>query len=351
MTRCLDALEGHPSVSQLAKNVWLTLCNDQILQTAQFDLYRCCHLALESMVTHPHEAAITRMTVAIVSILAAKIPIDRTTTLGANARYMDFMLGIVQGKLDEHYASMQAAPAGAIAVPPDVTLKFTLSALWNLTDESPGTSEQFLAHAGLDVVLRVLETYQDEPSIQTKILGLLNNVAEVERLKERLASHAVLRAVLTLLGSQKIEVSYFAAGILAHLCVGPVQWETRPSWREALEALEERIKQWGRPANEMVAYRSFRPFFPLLARSDLPGVQLWAVWAVRHVCGKSDKSESRYLPLFLEEDGHAAIQAILDGQLPPGNTSQLIQSLCHEILVRIQAHQAALSSSFLSSST
>lgn len=101
----------------------------------QFDLYRCCHLALESMVTHPNEAAITRMTVAIVSILAAKIPIERTTTLGANARYMEFMLGIVQGKLEEHYANIQHLPPNHNPPQPDVTLKFTLSALWNLTGE------------------------------------------------------------------------------------------------------------------------------------------------------------------------------------------------------------------------
>lgn len=42
--------------------------------------------------------------------------------------------------------------------------------------------------------------------------------------------------------------------------------------------------QWEQPQQEMVAYRSFNPFFPLLKRKDAPQVQLWAVWAIQHVC-------------------------------------------------------------------
>lgn len=33
----------------------------------------------------------------------------------------------------------------------------------------------------------------------------------------------------------------------------------------------------------MVAYRSFSAFLRMLKRFDLPGVQLWAVWAIHHV--------------------------------------------------------------------
>ena len=50
---------------------------------------------------------------------------------GSKPQYMAKLLQIVEQKLH----------AGEV----DVTLKFTLSALWNLTDESPSTCEMFLS--------------------------------------------------------------------------------------------------------------------------------------------------------------------------------------------------------------
>lgn len=41
----------------------------------------------------------------------------------------------------------------------DATLKFTLSALWNLTDESPTTCRHFIENQGLDLFVKVLEVY------------------------------------------------------------------------------------------------------------------------------------------------------------------------------------------------
>ena len=67
----------------------------------------------------------------------------------------------------------------------------------------------------------------------------------------------------------------------------------------------EVVSSWDYPKEEMVAYRSFRPFFPLLAvhqvravlsvaeitphfaHAQEEAVQLWAVWAIHHVCTKN----------------------------------------------------------------
>ena len=59
------------------------------------------------------------------SILAAKISTEQTSTLGSQASYMKKLLSIVRGRMQENVM--------------DITMKFTLSALWNLTDESPRT--------------------------------------------------------------------------------------------------------------------------------------------------------------------------------------------------------------------
>lgn len=91
-----------------------------------------------------------------------------------------------------------------------------------------------------------------------------------------------------MLKSEQIDVSYFAAGIIAHLACEP-GWEkyTVNGKDEVLVELRYAVKQWVPPEGEMVAYRSFQPFFGLLNSTDTPQVQLWAAWAILHVCTKN----------------------------------------------------------------
>ena len=59
----------------------------------------------------------------------------------------------------------------------DITFYYTLSALWNLTDESPLTCQVFLGEGGLELFIDVLDTFPGDKCIETKVLGLLNNIA------------------------------------------------------------------------------------------------------------------------------------------------------------------------------
>jgi Zyg-11 family protein len=58
--------------------------------------------------------------------------------------------------------------------------------LFLLTDESPTTCNVFLEEGGMDLFLEVLMTFQDECAVETKVLGLINNIAEVPQLRSRL---------------------------------------------------------------------------------------------------------------------------------------------------------------------
>lgn len=60
-----------------------------------------------------------------------------------------------------------------------------------------------------------------------------------------------------LLHSQQIDVSYFAAGIMAHLAAeGPVAWKRFDSLRDdILKELGDVVISWDPPEGEMVAYR------------------------------------------------------------------------------------------------
>lgn len=101
----------------------------------------------------------------------------------------------------------------------------------------------------------------------------------------------LMEVLHTLLKSEHIDVSYFAAGIVAHLTSDGVQnWTVTSCMRdEMLCELSSSVSEWKVPETEMVAYRSFKPFFPLLKKDMDHEVQLWAVWAIHHVCTKNRK--------------------------------------------------------------
>lgn len=73
---------------------------------------------------------------------------------------------------------------------------------------------------------------------------------------------------------------------MAHLLTGGAsQWDAEklPPYTVLLEELEGAILSWKQPNKEMVAYRSFKPFLPLLLSYETYQAQLWALWAIQHV--------------------------------------------------------------------
>ncbi|OWK04530.1 ZYG11B, partial [Cervus elaphus hippelaphus] len=249
--------------------------------------FEAAKLVMQWLCNH-EDQNMQRMAVAIISILAAKLSTEQTAQLGAELFIVRQLLQIVKQKTNQNSV--------------DTTLKFTLSALWNLTDESPTTCRHFIENQGLELFMRVLESFPTESSIQQKVLGLLNNIAEVQELHSELMWKDFIDHISSLLHSVEVEVSYFAAGIIAHLISrGEQAWTLSRSQRNSLlDDLHSAILKWPTPECEMVAYRSFNPFFPLLGCFTTPGVQLWAVWAMQHVCSKNRMYQER---IGLEEHG------------------------------------------------
>ncbi|XP_044157430.1 protein zyg-11 homolog B [Bufo gargarizans] len=292
----LKAMKNFPNHQQLQKNCLLSLCSDRILQDVPFNRFDAAKLVMQWLCNH-EDQNMQRMAVAIISILAAKLSTEQTAQLGAELFIVRQLLQIVRQKTSQSLV--------------DTTLKFTLSALWNLTDESPTTCRHFIENQGLELFMKVLETFPSESSIQQKVLGLLNNIAEVKELHSELMWKDFINQISKLLHSVEVEVSYFAAGIIAHLVSRTEEtWTLSPSLRDTmLEQLHSAILSWPTPECEMVAYRSFNPFFPLLACFSTPGVQLWAVWAMQHVCSKNPV---RYCSMLIEEGGLEKLHRIRD---------------------------------------
>ncbi|XP_041704825.1 protein zyg-11 homolog isoform X2 [Coregonus clupeaformis] len=315
----LEAMRTFPNHQQLQKNCLLSLCSDRILQEVPFNRFEAAKLVMQWLCNH-EDQNMQRMAVAIISILAAKLSTEQTAQLGAEL-FIVKLLHIVRQKATQSVV--------------DATLKFTLSALWNLTDESPTTCRHFIENQGLDLFIKVLESFPSESSIQQKVLGLLNNIAEVGELHMELMVQGFLDHICSLLHSPEVEVSYFAAGILAHLTSrGEAAWTLSITLRsDLLEQLHSTILKWPTPACEMVAYRSFNPFFPLLECFHTPGVQLWAAWAMQHVCSKN---APRYCSMLLEEGGLHQLEKV---QTHP-DTHADVMRLAESILASLQRHQA-----------
>ncbi|XP_053549438.1 protein zyg-11 homolog B isoform X1 [Bombina bombina] len=305
----LEAMKQFPNHQQLQKNCLLSLCSDRILQDVPFNRFDAAKLVMQWLCNH-EDQNMQRMAVAIISILAAKmytsvlllrrnreLSTEQTAQLGAELFIVRQLLQIVRQKTNQSLV--------------DTTLKFTLSALWNLTDESPTTCRHFIENQGLELFMKVLESFPSESSIQQKVLGLLNNIAEVKELHSELMWKEFIDHISKLLHSVEVEVSYFAAGIIAHLVSrGEETWTLGSSVRDdLLEQLHSAILSWPTPDCEMVAYRSFNPFFPLLECFSTPGVQLWAVWAMQHVCSKNPV---RYCNMLIEEGGLEKLHNIRD---------------------------------------
>ncbi|KAM6456406.1 protein zyg-11 homolog B isoform 3-T3 [Liasis olivaceus] len=314
----LKAMEHFPNHQQLQKNCLLSLCSDRILQDVPFNRFEAAKLVMQWLCNH-EDQNMQRMAVAIISILAAKLSTEQTAQLGAELFIVRQLLQIVKQKTNQNVV--------------DTTLKFTLSALWNLTDESPTTCRHFIENQGLELFMKVLESFPSESSIQQKVLGLLNNIAEVKELHSELMWEDFIDHISKLLHSVEVEVSYFAAGIIAHLISrGEQAWTLSRNQRSSLlEELHSAILNWPTPECEMVAYRSFNPFFPLLGCFMTPGVQLWAVWAMQHVCSKNP---ARYCSMLIEEGGlHHLFNIKENSQTDPD-----VQRIAVSILDSLEKH-------------
>ncbi|XP_035107396.1 protein zyg-11 homolog A isoform X12 [Callithrix jacchus] len=313
------ALKNFPHYQQLQKNCLLSLTNSRILVDVPFDRFDAARFVMRWLCKHENPKMQT-MAVSVTSILALQLSPQQTAHLEELFMAVKELLAIVKQKTTENLD--------------DVTLLFTLKALWNLTDESPAACKHFIENQGLEIVIQVLETFS-ESAIQSKVLGLLNNIAEVRELSSKLVTEDVLKHINSLLWSREMEVSYFAAGIIAHLTSDRWLWISRDVQRRILlQDLHSTIQNWTSSSCKMTAlvtYRSLKTFFPLLGNFSQPEVQLWAVWAVYHVCSKNP---SKYCKMLVEEEG---LQLLCDIQEHSEATSQA-QQIAASILDDFRMH-------------
>ncbi|XDA69955.1 hypothetical protein R6Z07F_000329 [Ovis aries] len=320
-----QALKTFPHYQQLQKNCLLSLTNSRILVDVPFNRFDAAKFVMRWLCKH-ESPKMQAMAVSITSILALQLSPEQTAQLKEEVfMAVKELLAIVKQKTAENLD--------------DVTLLFTLKALWNLTEQSPAACRHFIENQGLAIFIQVLETFS-ETAIQSKVLGLLNNVAEVRELFSKLITEDVVKHISSLLHSKELEVSYLAAGIIAHLTSDKQPWISCDLQRTALlQDLYATIQKWPSSSCKMTAlvtYRSFKAFFPLLGNFSQPEVQLWALWAMYHVCSKNP---SKYCKMLVEEEGLQLLCDIREHSEADPQAQQIAASIVDDFKMHFMNYQ------------
>nr|XP_045226914.1 protein zyg-11 homolog A isoform X2 [Macaca fascicularis] len=313
-----------PAILKLQKNCLLSLTNSRILVDVPFDRFDAAKFVMRWLCKHENPKMQT-MAVSVTSILALQLSPEQMAQLEELFMAVKELLAIVKQKTTKNLD--------------DVTLLFTLKALWNLTDGSPAACKHFIESQGLEIFIQVLETFS-ESAIQSKVLGLLNNIAEIRELSSKLVTEDALKHINSLLCSREMEVSYFAAGIIAHLTSDRQLWISRDFQRRALlQDLHAAIQNWPSSSCKMTAlvtYRSLKTFFPLLGNFSQPEVQLWALWAVCHVCSKNP---SKYCKMLVEEEGLQLLCDIQEHSEATPQAQQIAASILNDFRMHFMNYQ------------
>ncbi|CAM2719778.1 unnamed protein product [Rotaria socialis] len=351
----MNVMATFPNQQQLQKNCLLTLCSDRILHEPRFNFYLLATLVMHNLQNYM-DLAIIQPGVAILSLLTTRLTINECTELGSTnnlKRLLQLMDQQVDRLQSMHINQNQQGLIGPTdetqqtqididmtlnhpqQLTSDDTLRFCLSLLWNLTDENPIVCENFIQSMGLQLFQRLLHLFSSDTIVLTKIVGLLSNIAEVSHLKMYLYSIDIIPLMRKYINEAIIDVAFSAGGILAHLLYGQVDDEINV---ELCQQMRDAIVTWQHPHTNMVTYRTFKPFLPLLHCVRLPVVQLWAVWAIHHVCSTD---RARYGRIIREEKIYDIMQKLNDDLISSECSDPLMVQLLKSILHLLKPHYSS----------
>ncbi|KAK3546377.1 hypothetical protein QTP70_026172, partial [Hemibagrus guttatus] len=205
MRHIITTMRNFPDHKQIQKNCLLTLCSNYILDVVSFNRCEAAKQVMMCLISN-HDETLQSLCASVIVVLMSRLSQEEITQLGAEEFIMKHLLHVVQ----------QKASMGLM----DNILEGTLTALWGLTDETHPACTHFLQCEGLELYKELLETYYLNPSVLKKILGLLNNVSEMEDLRVQLMDEELLQLLLILMEVQEVEVSYLAGGFLANVTSG-----------------------------------------------------------------------------------------------------------------------------------
>ncbi|GAB6018536.1 hypothetical protein CHUAL_000232 [Chamberlinius hualienensis] len=309
----LDGMSEHKTVVTLMRNGCLTLITFRIPQDVMFEYKRLVEIVLYIVSVEDQDDFVQRIGIFLLNGLACQVDNEQKQMVGQMG-IVQIMLKLINWKLERQVS--------------DEILELSWSTMWNITDETPINCQRFLEEKGMDCFLQCLKRFPDKPELLRNMMGLLGNVAEVTQLRPMLMFPYYIDIFSDLLESSSdgIEVSYNAAGVLAHIASdGPLAWKmTHPKRKDVLTRMSKAICRWDLKAKRNINYRSFEPIFRLLSVRHTPEAQYWAVWALANL---TQVYPEKYCPLVKEEGGIPLLE-----QLTETNSEFPIKQLANQVL-------------------
>ncbi|XP_068633065.1 protein zer-1 homolog [Battus philenor] len=302
ITALLDGMEAHFGDDTMMRNGCLTLCQFKIPVDVLFEYERVVQILLNGVADVNQEGFVQRIAIYLLNSLACQVDGSQKLLLGNNGAILT-MLNLISGRLRRNIC--------------DDVLEVAWSTMWNVTDETPQNCQRFLENHGMEHFLACLESFPDKEELLRNMMGLLGNVAEVADLRPQLMNTLFLNVFYELLNSPSdgIEVSYNAAGVLAHMASDGVEaWTVEEPDRTAvLDRVAAAIQRWDLHAERNINYRSFEPILNLLHAHHTPQCQHWAVWALANL---TTVYPDKYCGLVETEGGLTLLKNLLKHSSP-----------------------------------
>lgn len=272
ITALLDGMEAHLGDDTMMRNGCLTLCQFKIPTDVLYEYERVVQILLNGVADVNQEGFVQRIAIYLLNSLACQVDGTQKRFLGNNGA-IGKMLNLISDRLERGMC--------------DDVLEVAWSTMWNVTDETPQNCQRFLENRGMEYFLACLKIFPDREELLRNMMGLLGNVAEVAELRPQLMNKLFLSVFYELLDScsDGIEVSYNAAGVLAHMASdGAHAWTVNEPARElVLQRVAAAVERWDLHAERNINYRSFEPILSLLHAHHTPQCQHWAVWALANL--------------------------------------------------------------------
>lgn len=302
ITALLDGMDAHLGDDTMMRNGCLTLCEFKIPNDVLFEYERAVQILLSGVTDVNQEGSVQRIAIYLLNSLACQVDGKQKRFLG-NQGAIGKMLNLISDRLNRRIC--------------DDVLEVAWSTMWNVTDETPQNCQRFLENRGMEFFLACLKNFPDNEELLRNMMGLLGNVAEVGELRPQLMNKLFLTVFYDLLDSSSdgIEVSYNAAGVLAHMASdGPGAWTVdEPSRVCVLHRVATAVERWDLHAERNINYRSFEPILSLLHAHHTPQCQHWAVWALANL---TTVYPEKYCNLVEAEGGLRLLNILLNHPAP-----------------------------------
>ncbi|XP_015608501.1 protein zer-1 homolog isoform X2 [Cephus cinctus] len=315
----LTGMTYHRDEETMMRNGCLALCQFRIPQDVMWNYEALVKVLLYSARHAEPEGFVQRIGIYLLNSLACQVD-GREKRLLGELGCVGTMLKLVEYRLE----------SGIF----DDVLEVAWSTMWNMTDETAINCQRFLDEQGMRLFLGCVAAYPVKEELLRNMMGLLGNVAEVKYLRIHLMQQQYVTVFVNLLHSDSdgIEVSYNAAGILAHMASdGKQAWTIlEPTRDEVLLLMVQAIERWDLSAERNINYRSFLPLLRLLDVYHTPQCQYWAVWALANL---TKVYPTKYCTLVENEGGMDKLRNLLFDSRPYERIKklarQVILNCCH----------------------